>query len=166
VIEGGKGSTAEVATDPRFEQRWNVAQRLTQALIALVVFCGLAGGFGSGWLAHAQAHFSDPGITISYDMLLRSSAPGRIELDVDTCPDRKLIVHLNRDYLEHVSIGPTEPHAAAVEARTDGTAYTFDLGPERRGRISIPIKPRDFGPLTAEWSVGGQPVTFHQFVFP
>jgi hypothetical protein len=76
------------------------------------------------------------------------------------------VVRLNREYLDRVTVSQTEPRAEAVEASSDGAAYVFDLGPERRGRITFSIKPQDFGLIDANWSLLGRTVTFSQFIYP
>ena len=69
-----------VGEDLEFQRRWWRFEKLVWTVFLIVIVCDLAGLFGRGWLAKAEASTPDRALTVSYERIERANTPSTMTL--------------------------------------------------------------------------------------
>ena len=142
-------------------------QIILQSLIGLIIVAGLAGLFGQGWISTVKQAFPSAPLTVDYERLLRANAPTEMTIIVShPLASDMLQIGLGSALLDHVSVGSTQPRATSIDATPHGVNYTFQLGPERQGKVLFKLSPRIAGPLEAVLSTHGEHLKLPLFIYP
>jgi hypothetical protein len=64
-----------VGSDPEFQDRWEIFERIAWTVFLLFIVASLAGAFGRGPLAQAKAKASDGSLEVKYERVQRSGTP-------------------------------------------------------------------------------------------
>lgn len=156
----------ELETRDRFEAVWRWVEIVVSTLIGLFLLAGLAGLVGPGPLGRMRQDSPRRTLGLSYDRYIRVSAAGKLILDLHRPEGQIATVHLDRSYLDRVSVKSTSPRAISEAVTADGIDYAFGIGRGEAGRVFIAIEPKAPGPVDGAVSLGGDRLQFHQFVYP
>jgi hypothetical protein len=155
--------------DFRFHRKQFLAERVGWVAMALCLAWALLGGFGEGWISRQQASNDAQSCTVEYERFGRRDAPFelRVRLQLDAPRDR-ISLHLNREFLERVSIERVTPAYASMAAEDQGAALVFTLEPKPGDHIfTIEYRPQHIGSLPALVRVEQEAaVAFDQFIYP
>jgi len=149
------------------ETAWRV-RSIGWILMFLLWLAGLAGFFGSGVLSWKTA--SAPGLHLEYDRFLRSTAPQKLTLRLDSSltTHSKIRLWIDRRYLESQQIESIVPEPESVEGGAD--RMVFVLAPAEPGKptaVTIHLQTQRAGSLQGRIGVEpGSSLRFHQFVYP
>jgi hypothetical protein len=160
----------ELGCDLTFERRWWRVQRIVWVILTLLILGGVVGIFGHGPLSEAMANPSGSGMQIYYDRLARRETPTQLQLRLEKAVIASGEVHirLNRALLDCIQLKQIIPEPLATQPLADGARFIFRTDPTHDSALivflSSPTKP---GFVESEVTVeGGEPVRFHQFVYP
>lgn len=158
--------TLEVPEDVAFARRaWRV-QRAGWTVMALTLVAALAGVFGGGPLAHAEA--TAAGLHVEYERFCRNGGDARLELRVDAAGADGARVWFAREYLERFELIEVLPQPERVDSSADIVRMTFSA-PEGREEVTVLLRtrPRTIGRVEGALGVeGGGQVRFTQLSYP
>ena len=140
-------------------------QRVGWGVMALLAFAALAGLFGDGPLAKAQAR--SPGLQLDYDRFARHGAATKLELQVHPT-QAEARVWVERRFIEGHELRRITPEPDRMTTAGDSLWLTFAaVTPSRPLTITFDLQP------IAMWqrhgSIGmeaGPSLEFTQFVYP
>jgi hypothetical protein len=159
-------SGSGVETAPAFDRNWYRVQTVLQGLLALVLFGGLAGVFGGGWVSASVVRVGP--LEVTYERFARKSVPFRIKVrPVDQIHVDRLQLTIGRELVDHVGVLRTIPTAASSSESADGSAYVFAVAPGNAGEITIAVQPDRFGVF--EWTLkaaGLGEASLFQIIYP
>lgn len=141
-------STLELHGDLAFQRREWQAQRVGQALLALVVALGVVGVFGEGLLAPVRAISPDGVLSVTYDRFARRGARTRLRIDLAAPAEGPHSVRISRGYIEAVEVRQITPAPGEVALTPEGTELVFEL--EGAGAVELDIWPSRAGRLDCD----------------
>ena len=151
----------DVATNDRFERRWQVFEIACWTAMFLVVLAALLGGLGGGLIGHHRAEL--PGLTIEFDSLARLHTPTHLVI-WRADPGPTVQVRLPIAMLQKIDVTRTSPRPIAVISDSEGIAFRFAGGDG--GRLQFTMEPQAVGPAAGWITVGATRTRFRQFVLP
>ncbi|HXH81412.1 MAG TPA: hypothetical protein VNN07_00620 [Candidatus Tectomicrobia bacterium] len=162
----------ELDTDEAFQRRsWRV-QRVGWAVMVVVVLAALAGLLGSGPISTATAVV--PGtLRVEHQRFSRFKTPETLTVHLDsaaTGTDR-VLVGIDRRYLDDSRIDAITPPPARVHAAGDQLVYEFAVArPGAPIIIAFLLQPERLGLVRGRVVLhapdGARPATFWAFVYP
>ncbi|MEE7493154.1 hypothetical protein [Methylobacterium oryzae] len=167
MVSDPEGSDIEIEANQGFESVWSRAQFLLQVVIGAVVCAGLLGMFGNGWMSTSTRHFSGMPLAVTYQRLMRANAPADLIVAITgRLPGDVLELGVGSELLDRASIGSTRPGAAAISATAKGETFTFRLGPDHAGHITLKLSVRRPGPVGMTLLANGERLELPLFVYP
>jgi hypothetical protein len=150
----------EVNADIEFQRRAWIVQRIGWLVIAAVIVAALLGLFGGGPLSRAAVE--GDGLRVAYERFARLQQSTRLQLALPkTAPGE---VALNRGYLELFRIEQITPEPREVEANGEWLVYRF--GGSGTSTVTFHLMPEKFGSVAGAARADGNPLAFHQFIYP
>ncbi|MEJ7810257.1 MAG: hypothetical protein WKG32_07530 [Gemmatimonadaceae bacterium] len=138
------------------------------------VLAALLGAFGRGPLSHAAVG-GDAGLRLEYERVARARAPTTLRMHVSQATldggalhGDTLVVWLDRTYVEHAEVVRMVPAPDRVTASEDRVLYRVGVTPGGRGAtVTFDLEPERFGRITGRAGlVGGPSHEFRQFIYP
>ena len=158
----------ELSQDLAFQRRDWAVQRVSWALMALVLIASLAGVFGRGGpFASGSVHTGDAALHVEYERFPHVETPTTLTVRFGEAAVKagEARLWLDRRYLERMTVRQVRPQPARVELGTERLTYVFAA--RGASAVSFELMPRRFGPLHAAAGVeGGPDVRFRQLVYP
>ena len=143
-------------------------QRVGWAVMLLMVIGGLAGAFGQGILASAEAEAS--GVRMRYDRLARYDAVTSVELEVQPVEftGDEVRIWIDEGYASSNEIESVTPEPERMLTAGDTLWLVFDVGNAiGPARIKLDLRPRVAGMRTGRLGTGtGTRLEFRQFIYP
>ncbi|MGH1572093.1 hypothetical protein ACRAWG_17130 [Methylobacterium sp. P31] len=81
-------------------------------------------------------------------------------------PDGALTLGVGSGLLERASVGSTQPGAAEVTTTARSETYTFRLGPDHTGHITMKLTVRRPGPVDMVLTANGERLVLPLFIYP
>jgi hypothetical protein len=154
-----------IEEDPAFERRSWIAERIGWAIMALFVFLGLLGFFGSGPASRASAG-SLGTLRLEYERFVRCQAPTTLRLRIRSENGTARVI-VWRDYLDGVKLEKILPDPARVEALEGFVIYEFDADGAREISVQFDLSARAPGVLAGTVAPDeANEVSFRQLVYP
>lgn len=168
----GKDGMAEArpeAVMDRHRSAWRL-ERVSWALMALLLVAAALGVFGGGPASHARTG-SARTVELEYDRLLRAAAPTEYRLQVQpgTVRDGQLNVRIAQDLVDVMEIDSLVPEPESVTAGPGYTEFTFRIvaGGRSPAHVVIGFQPVTFGRFSGHISVeGARPLPVSHLVYP
>jgi hypothetical protein len=155
----------ELEKDVDFQQKQWVFQRVAWLLMLAIVVLGLLGLFGSGPLSAATLETNE--VKLEYERFARANDPTQLRFELQNIAPGKVLVRLDRDLLEHISIETVQPEPAAVQLEADWVAYAFDVTEPTSSAIRFIVTRDSAGVLATRVKVNsGATLELWQFAFP
>lgn len=160
----------EIDQDLALERRGWVIERVSWALMLLVVLAALLGLFGRGVLSHASAADARGTLRVEYERFARVRAPAtmRVHVAPDAARGDTVVVWLDRAYVEHVEVVRVLPDPDRVTLDGDRVEYRF-AAPQRPQPVTVTLdlEPEQFGRKRAWVGLrGGDSVRIAQLIYP
>jgi hypothetical protein len=156
----------EIPEDIAFERRaWKV-QRVGWVLMSVTLIAAVAGVFGDGPLAKAEA--TADGVGVKYDRFVRSGGETELKLRLEPGRGDEVEGWLGREYLERFELVDVLPEPERVATDPERVRMTFRAGtPGEAVHVRIRAKPRASGRLHGEVGLEhGGAVRFTQVSYP
>lgn len=168
------GHMAEAEARPaavmhRHRSAWRL-ERVSWAVMALLVVATLLGAFGGGPLSHARSG-SDDSVELEYDRLLRAAAPTEYTLRVQPgiARDGRLDVRIDEGLMDMMQIDSIVPEPESATAGAGHTEFSFQVEAGSRAPVHVVIvfQPATFGRFSGILAVDGvPPMPVSHFVYP
>ncbi len=168
-----RGRELDIDEDIGYQRRSWTAQRVGQAVMALVLLAALAGLLGPGPLSDATAR--DPGgaaLQVEYNRFWRSksSLTLRAHLGPGAVREGKARVWLSRAYAQDLQIQEVKPEPDSVEIGAERLTYVFSFStPDGAPAATVTFigEPEKAGTLRGRMGLeNGPTLDFRQFVYP
>jgi hypothetical protein len=160
----------QIDQDLDFQRREWTAQRIGWAAMGLVALAGLAGVFGHGPVARAEARNADGSLRLQYERFARKRAEGTLQLRLGSgvAVADTVRVWIDRPTIEALGIQQITPEPAGVDAGADQYVYSFTVADGAApATILFDIEPDEPGWHRGRIGVAGrEALSFGQFVYP
>jgi hypothetical protein len=162
-----KNSTFDFLSDPSFQRREFIFERVGWALMAIIVLAAALGLFGKGVMAHAE--LKNDQFHLRYDRFIHYGDLATIKIEIPAPAGEPGIVAiaLTNSYLHSFRIEQIIPEPES-SAHGDQTLFWFTT--TNTGQpiaIQLRMEPERVGRLEGKIFVNGeQGHAFHQFVYP
>lgn len=165
----------DIEQDLRSQRGEWLVQRISWAVMVLLVLAGLAGVFGSGPMSSATASSPDGSVSVDYGRFARFKSPEKLRVTVrpeaaskEDASKRVLRVQLSSDYLKGVQIQRIVPEPDAVQIGEQWTVFLFPLlEASAPATVTVYLKADAIGRLKGQVKAGNaQAVTINQFIYP
>ena len=158
----------DLGFDPHVENAWLNVQRVAWCVMTLVVLAGLAGVFGRGPLATANASSPDGSFSVRYERFTRFRTPTQTILTLIGPRSSEYRVHVSASLLAAIPVQSIDPRPVRQIAAADGTDLVFaGDGTPGPATIAFTGQPAKAGPVAGTIALAGEPaLSLHQFVWP
>ena len=160
----------EISEDMAFQRKSWTAERVSWAMLALLLLAGLLGLFSVGPLSTATA--ADPArlLSLDYERFLRFKAPSelRLHLEPEATAEETVTIRLSGDLAHGVELVNIQPEPDGMRAAPDGLELEFLLShPGEPVTLLFGILPHQMGRLEGEVGLAGAaPLRLSSFVYP
>lgn len=150
-----------VGEDLDFQRRWWRFEKIVWAVFLIVIACDLAGLFGRGWLAKAQASTPDKALTVEYDRIERANTPSTMTLRFGAAAIRggHVQLYLSDSVVHDLGAQRIAPQPATSTPGQGGISYVIpvttapaavqvQLQPSAPGRYTFKVQLADTAPIT------------------
>ena len=163
-------SGLELDEDIQQQEKVWVIEKISRAVMALIILAALLGLLGHGPLSSKTLVDSASGLVVQYERFEHRNATTvfRIHLTPSEQTDDQTRLSIGQEFLGHVEVSAIEPEPLEVELWPDHVTYIFNR-PDRASPADIIIhyQPIDFGRVHVVIGLDGwQQQTFSQFVYP
>lgn len=151
-----------VGEDLDFQRRWWRFEKIIWGLFLIVIVCDLAGLFGRGWLAKAEASTPDRALRIEYERVQRANTPSTMTLHLGPAAVRDGNVHVSitDSVVRDLGAQRITPQPAVSAVGHGGIAYSFpatggsaavqiQLQPSTPGAYTFSVQPSGHAAITA-----------------
>jgi hypothetical protein len=152
-----------------FHRKQFFAERIGWGAMALFLSWALLGGFGDGWLSHRQFSNAERSVAIDYQSIGRRDSPMELRLRVQSnTNDDKLMLHVNREFLDGVMIEQITPQNHSMVVDGDGAELAFGVEPGSKDyEIRIEYKPKHVRTLHIALRIADlEEIAIDQFIYP
>lgn len=161
----------DIPEEPEFHRREWRLQRIGWVVLGLVAAAALAGAFGKGPLAHAEAMSAEGTVHVAYERIARVHSPVRLEFTLApglAGADGRVRLWLDRRYAEQLEITGVQPEPAEVSVTPTLLVYHFAVSDGGRPvRVTFAVEHDRAGPVRSAAGVLPQgTVELGQYVFP
>ena len=159
----------EIDQDIAFQQREWRAQRIGRFGLLVVIVLAVAGAFGAGPLSSATLRTPDGRLELDYSRIARHRSPEPLRIRiVPPAADTSVDLWINREYLHGLAVQRISPDPVRVTSDNERLVYRFGIANASRPAEVVFQVDAD-----ALWMrrgaigfVGGDSITFRQFVLP
>lgn len=158
----------QLAEDAAFQRKDWAAERVSWALIALVVLAAVIGLLGGGGPA-ASATLADDasGVTLEYDRFTRIQRPTSLTLHARARPGESGVpLFISNDYLRGVAVSGVTPEPEQVRAVENGLEFVFNAEPGARIAVRFELEAHRPGMHRGRAGRADRPLSFTQFSYP
>jgi hypothetical protein len=170
ILESGdRVGDLEVPQDLAFQRRAWTFERIGWVAMALVLLAGIAGVWGEGPLAQAEAVSRDGSYSVEYARFARHQAPEAIRVTLTAgAAGQEARLSIDRDYADGMQVEEVYPEPESVEAGPDEVIYVFSLAEEgTAATVVFSVLYDDIGRNGGEITLEGHPpVKLSQFIYP
>ena len=157
-----------VGEDLDFQRRWWRFEKIIWGLFLLVIACDLAGLFGRGWLAKAEASTPDKTLRMEYERVQRANTPSTMTLHFGPAAlrDGQVHVFISDTVVHDLGAQRVAPQPAVSSVGHGGIDYSF---PATGGSAAVQIQLQPSTPGVYAFSVqpsGHAPITARTLVLP
>lgn len=156
--QDGMAEARPEAVMDRHRSAWRL-ERVSWALMALLLAAAVSGVFGGGPVSHART--GSRTVELEYDRLLRAAAPTEYRLQVrhDAAREGRLDVRIDQDLVDVMEMDAFVPEPEAVTAGPGYTQFTFriEAGGDSPAHVVIGFQPTTFGRFRGRILVEGAP---------
>jgi hypothetical protein len=157
----------EIHEDLAFDRRqWRV-QRVSWAVLAVLLLLGLLGVFGNGPLSDAVA--SDGALHVTYERFAHAQAPTTVNIRVSAPGTNPVRLAIDHRYLDALSIEHIRPPPLRAESRGDDDIFEFAAPSAGDLQVSLDGTPQEPGLPIAVIRLDGPSaarVGFRQVLYP
>jgi hypothetical protein len=162
----------DVGYDEKFENRWRQVELASHGFMLLFILAALAGLLGRGPLSHRTQRSINGLFSIDFEPLVRFGTSAQITVHLP--PSRQPAgdpmstrLFLSSTIVEPLGIQQIIPRPSRAEAADGGAFYAFENASEAGGAmIRVVIKPSSVGPVHIEARLGGDRLSWTQWVLP
>jgi hypothetical protein len=161
------GKRLELDEDIHQQQQVWVIERISWALMALVIGAAATGFLGHGAFSNRRVSPVDAGYTIDYHRLERHQSQSIfiVQLDEEALQGDVVRLRLGNSFLRKAEITRIEPEPDSVELDADLVTYSFNAA--AAGVITFHFIPTGYGNAALDIGLDGRPLQSHpQFVLP
>ncbi len=159
----------EVGYDAAFETRWARAELVCRLIMVAFVAAALGGFLGHGPFSHATARAATGGSSVDYEPVARYGTPTTVTFHVaNTSPEARLLtISMDFKVVQPLGLQRVIPRPVASAATQGGLTMTFDV-PAKQSDVMIQLvaQPSATGPVHLSADVGGNDVSWDQFIVP
>jgi len=150
-----------VGEDLDFQRRWWRFEKVLWTVFLMVIVCDLAGLFGRGWLAKAEASTPDKALTVEYERIERANTPSTMTLRFGPAAIRNghLQFHVSDAVVHDLGAQRIAPQPSTSTPGQGGISYVIpvtaapagvqiQLQPAVPGRYTFKIQLADVPPIT------------------
>lgn len=153
----------------RHRSAWRL-ERVSWALMALLLVSALLGVFGGGPVSHARSG-SATAVELHYDRILRAAAPTeyRLEIQPGFAQGGTVDVHIDQQLVDVMEIASIVPEPESVTAGSGYTAFSFRVDADGRSpaHVVIAFQPATFGRFNGHLAVDGTaPLAVSHLILP
>jgi hypothetical protein len=162
------GGALEIESDDTFRRRESAAESVGWLLLVLVLLAALVGLLGPGPLSAGQARSPSGRVSVHYQRVAHREADDTvtIELARDAGDTALLTIGLGGDWLEELDLRGITPEPSEQVGTPDGLELRIPTSGSGRVRVVLALRTGDLGTTHATVRVGGEDVSFTQFVLP
>lgn len=162
------GGALEIGSDDTFRRREFAAESVGWLVLVLLLLAALVGLLGPGPLSAAHALSPSGRVSVDYQRIAHREADDTVTIEVgrdarDTGP---LTILLGGDWLEELDLRGITPEPAEQVGTPDGLELTIPTSGSGRVRVVLALRTGAIGSTHATVRVGGEDVSFTQFVLP
>ena len=162
---------ADTGHDIEYQRREWVAQRIGWSVMALLVVAALVGLLGgSGWFANDELASPNGTLSLRYQRLEHYHEPTELELEVapEAVENGELRIWVDGQYARGLEIEGIFPEPDQVQIEPERVIYVFLVSqPTAPLTIQMAFQHGRFWRQSGELGVvGGDQISFNQFVFP
>ena len=141
-----------VGEDLEFQKRWWRFEKVVWSLFLVIIMCDLAGLFGRGWLAKAEASTPDNALRIQYERVQRANTPSTLTMHFGSAAVRngELHVFITDSIVHDLGAQRVAPQPAVSAVGKGGIAYSF---PADGGTATVQIQLQPSAPGAYSFSV-------------
>ena len=116
-----------VGSDPEFQRRWSRFENVVWAFFGLFVLADLAGCFGRGPVATAEAQTKDGTLHVKYERIERFSTPSilTVEFDPSAIKNGNIQLWVSEDLVKPLGNQRVVPQPISSSLGNGGILYTF-----------------------------------------
>jgi len=148
-----------VGEDLRFQQAWWRFERSVWIFFVLLLALDLAGVFGRGPVANAEARSADGAVDLRYERIERSGTPSVMTVSLAAnavqSPDTAELF-VSESIVGALGARRIIPQPAATRVTANGLTYRFPIG-GAPARVRIELEPSTPGVFAFELGVPGRP---------
>jgi hypothetical protein len=149
--------------DMPFQRRQWMFERVSWAVMAIVLILATLGFAGPGPLSHRSVSTSDGNLRVEYHRFIRYQTSYEVEIHLRQNGGQPS-VSIARDYLKEVEVQFINPQPLAVSGDAEWITYTF-AGADVQAIFTF--ESQRFGPSKLKLKTGDQKtLELKQFVFP
>lgn len=150
-----------VGEDLDFQRRWWRFEKLVWTVFLIVIVCDLAGLFGRGWLAKAEASTPDRALIVDYERIERANTPSTMTLRFGPAAIRhgQVQFHVSDAVMRDLGAQRIAPQPSTSTPGQGGISYVIpvtaapaavqiQLQPAAPGRYTFKIQLADAAPIT------------------
>lgn len=160
----------EMSSDPNFERRFEVVERIAQIVGLLLIALIALGITGSGPLSRASAQNGDESLVVDYSRFARRDAPATIRITAlpAQVSNGQIEIWVGTTAIEDYDLEHITPEPGSVELDGDRMILTFPVASLNEAtEIFLALRPRRIGPQNFNiGSVDGSTLKVSQFVYP
>ncbi len=160
----------EISEDMAFQRRSWKAERMSWAILTLLLLAALLGLFSVGPLSITTG--IDPGrlFSLDHERFLRFKAPSelRLHLEPEATAKQTVTIRLSGDMARGVELVNIQPEPEGMAATADGIEIEFRISdPGEPAEIVFGILPHRMGRLEGAIGLAGEaPLRLSPFVYP
>lgn len=160
----------DVAQDLEFQERQWKVERVSWAIMLLIVLLALIGLFGTGPLSSASVADPDGDLSAGYERFVRQDGRSTLTFHVagNQATGNEIEFWISQDYLDSVDVQSISPQPTEVRAAENRMIFVFAIDdPSTTLQASFRVEPQEMGRLSGEVGVADGPtVTFSQVSYP
>ena len=150
-----------------FQRKWWRFERVIWSFFLLVLVADVAGAFGRGYLANAQAKATDGSVDVKYERIERASTPSAMTIRVDPAQihDGAVRLFVSESVIKQLGADRIAPQPAVSQLTEGGVTYTFPASGQ--AVVEMALKPTVPGRYHFDvHAVGGDDVARDVVVVP